>query len=156
MVSLLRGENIDFVKLYGFFLFRIPDLSYWYYDGSGCMYEGKFSSFPIQAVTGFGFSYFFSRKILERFPSPFPDRDHGEDQEFIDNVLRSGFDLFGVQDQKRASCLHIEHGRNISICHPQIQLATSHLSRLFPTFPAAAYVTAAATQPARYLRPWTV
>jgi glycosyltransferase involved in cell wall biosynthesis len=142
MVSLLKRKNVDVVKLFGFFVFRTADpTSLHYYDRSGCMYEGKYSSKPILAVTGFGFSYVFPKRVWEVFQ--FPDREHGEDQEFIDNVLGSGFELFGIQDKEHGSCIHIEHGRNISICYPQFSVKNG-LLELFPAFPADAYVDAAA------------
>lgn len=142
MVSLLTRENVDIVKLFGFFVFKTAEptrLSYW--DLSRAKYEGNYSTTPHTDVSGFGFSYVFRKEVWKAGHYP-PDKEHGEDQIFIDRALQSDFKLFGIQDEQHHSCLHVLHGGNISSSHPRP--LSDDPRKAFPTFPGDAYVEAAA------------
>jgi GT2 family glycosyltransferase len=143
MVSFMDDLNADFVKLFGFFLYdRTREIfAYWDLERD---FPLHFLLSPIQqefgwflnndsrsGKWGYGFSYAFRRTVWEAVN--FPDRDHGEDQEFANAVIKS-FKPAGMQDFGR-SCLHIIHTGNSSKAFPQQRLPTECLPSLFPGFP---------------------
>lgn len=145
MASFMTDVNVDFVKLFGFFLYHRPRRIFAYWDlekdfprhfllhpGSGhpCI-PVKYHR-PAAAQWGYGFSYVFYRHIWEAIR--FPDQGHGEDQIFADKAVAK-FKTAGKQDFA-CSCLHIIHTSNLSIAFPQQILPTESLIKLFPDFPA--------------------
>jgi len=144
MVSLMTELNVDFVKLFGFFLYhRMYDVfAYWDLERDFPMHwRLEPRAYPVPQVNnggmsgrwGYGFSYVFHRRVWEQVR--FPNQDHDEDQIFADDVVAS-FRSAGKQDFAR-SCLHVIHTTNHSISFPQQLLRSDLLPQLFPEFPSA-------------------
>jgi glycosyltransferase involved in cell wall biosynthesis len=141
MLGLMKEQNADFVKLFGFYLFAQTSDTFAYYDleydlpfhfvlqANSPVGRGQYVSGP-DAQWGYGFSYVYARRVWEAVP--FPDRDHGEDHEFARAVIRK-FKSAGMQDDARL-CVHVIHQSNASIAFPQRVLRRSRLPELFPTF----------------------
>eukprot|EP00467_Chlorarachnion_reptans_P018402 CAMPEP_0114500520 /NCGR_PEP_ID=MMETSP0109-20121206/8008_1 /TAXON_ID=29199 /ORGANISM="Chlorarachnion reptans, Strain CCCM449" /LENGTH=662 /DNA_ID=CAMNT_0001678187 /DNA_START=105 /DNA_END=2093 /DNA_ORIENTATION=+ len=109
MVEAMRKFKVDFVKLASW---------HWYNVEKGLL--GRWE--PIQSrcnnfVWGFGFSYVFKRAVWEQ--TKYPDRDFGEDFEFLTGVrgtenlkiLALETPRFGLGD---AMTIHVKHGDNLS------------------------------------------
>jgi glycosyltransferase involved in cell wall biosynthesis len=143
MLSFMNDLNADFVKLFGFFIYQRTrgDFAYWDLETDfpvhyrfhpespplPCKYRGGFSS-----RWGYGFSYVFNRRVLEKVR--FPDQDHGEDAIFANNAV-ARFKSAGKQDFT-ASCIHVVHSTNTATTlYPQQILPLDFLPRLFPAFP---------------------
>jgi glycosyltransferase involved in cell wall biosynthesis len=146
MVSFMTEQNANFVKLFGFFLYFRPlsTLAYWDLETDFPLYlcfdprtpdAASVVRRPPVGVTdpwGYGFSFLFHRTVWEAVH--FPDRDHGEDQEFADAVVANvNFKSTGKQDFVR-SCIHIIHTGNSSTAFAQRIFPTKSLSEMFPDF----------------------
>ncbi len=131
MVSLLEHDGADLAKLYGFFQYDIRNKKLGYWDRSGNNSEGKYSSLLNTDLLGFGFSYVFKRKVWEAVP--FPNMDFGEDHTFMGEAIKK-FELTGVQDRNRRSCLKIVHAVNSSTSHFREVVPSDWLPFLFPHF----------------------
>jgi glycosyltransferase involved in cell wall biosynthesis len=143
MVSFMDDLNVDFVKLFGFFLYHRTRSTFAYWDlERDFPWHFRFTPDPAEPITlvqrrggvsalwGYGFSYVFYRHVWEAIQ--FPDQSHGEDQVFADNAVAK-FKSAGKQDFA-CSCLHIIHTANISIALPQQTLPIEMLPQLFPDF----------------------
>jgi glycosyltransferase involved in cell wall biosynthesis len=143
MVSFMEDLNVDFVKLFGFFLYHRMrnEFAYWDLERDFPLHFCLHTS-PEQPLTlvkrrggvsapwGYGFSYVFYRHVWDAIH--FPDQNHGEDQVFADNAVAK-FKSAGKQDFA-CSCLHIIHTTNTSIAFPQQILPKESLAQLFPDF----------------------
>jgi glycosyltransferase involved in cell wall biosynthesis len=141
MVSFMTDVKVDFVKLFGFFLYhRAHDVfAYWDLERDFPKHYRLDPHSPLTLVNyrsgvsarwGFGFSYVFHRRVWEKVG--FPDQNHGEDQIFADTAV-AHFKSAGKQDFAY-SCLHVIHTTNISISFPQQILPRNLLPQLFPDF----------------------
>jgi glycosyltransferase involved in cell wall biosynthesis len=150
MISFMIDLNVDFVKLFGFFLYHSTSntLAYWdlerdfpqhflLHPNSDRPLMGGKRREGVSARWGYGFSYVFSRRVWEEIKFP-GNKDHGEDHIFADKVVAQ-FKSAGKQDFA-CSCLHIIHGANavhtanISTVFPQQILPPEILPKLFPNF----------------------
>jgi len=144
MVSLMTDLNVDFVKLFSFFLYHRKSNTLAYLDLERdfplCfLLHAQEANVPVVAGRrgdlatpwGYGFSYVYSRRVWQEFN--FPDQNHGEDQVFADKVVAK-YRSAGKQDFARSS-LHVLHDTNISWAYPQqIMSAKDHLAQFFPDF----------------------
>jgi hypothetical protein len=141
MLAFMDEEKLDFVKLFGFYLFypAMDQLGYWYltYDAPLHFAVPSFPNFDIypkrgdrDTRRGYGFSYVFRRCVWDAVK--FPHMDYGEDQVFV-NEVRKRFKVGGMQDDK-GLCLHILHGGNTTQNFPQRLIHAEELERLFPDF----------------------
>lgn len=141
MTYFMTQSNADFVKLFGFFLLhRASDtFAYWDLEHPFPLHfilspnaEVKVQPYKIidSSRWGYGFSYVFYRRVWEAIR--FPDRNHGEDQEFADSVV-TRFQSAGMQDMVHL-CVHVIHARNTSLSAPQQVLPRSALTKMFPDF----------------------
>jgi glycosyltransferase involved in cell wall biosynthesis len=145
MVSLMAEKSVDFVKLFGFFLYHRTQhvFAYWDLERDFPIHwhlEPDTPPYPEQnngymsGRWGYGFSYVFHRRLWEAVH--FPDQNFGEDQVFADAVV-DRFGAAGKQDFAY-SCIHVIH-RNLSISYPQQILPKALLPELFPDFPLSDY-----------------
>jgi glycosyltransferase involved in cell wall biosynthesis len=152
MVSLMSELKVDFVKLFGFFLYhRTYDVfAYWDLEREFPIHwrlEARARPVPqvnnggMSGRWGYGFSYVFRSRVWEEIH--FPNQDRDEDQIFADAVVAS-FRSAGKQDFTR-SCLHVIHTTNHSISFPQQILPSDLLPQLFPKFPIKSAITAASS-----------
>jgi glycosyltransferase involved in cell wall biosynthesis len=157
MLSLMTERNVDFVKLFGFFLYQRthevfaywdlvrdfpwhwrlePNVPPWKERNNGHM-SGRW---------GYGFSYVYRRQLWEacqfieqpRFPG---DRGFGEDQIFADavpNCRKAGKQDYSTHENDfiAGSCIHVIHASNMSLAYPQQILPRDWLRRFFPHFDA--------------------
>ncbi len=142
MLFFMNERGVDFVKLFGFFLYCRGNktLAYWDLEYDLPVHFVLSPNAPLNAGRyvgggdaqwGYGFSYVFCRRVWETIP--FPDRNHGEDHEFASAVVKR-FKSAGMQDQDRL-CVHVIHAGNSSIVFPQRILRRSQLMNCFPTSP---------------------
>jgi glycosyltransferase involved in cell wall biosynthesis len=142
MLTLLSNENVDIVKLYGFFLYHQRTRQYAYWD----LEHG----FPLHAILhphlsqvywgpkqvnpndhwGYGFSYVYKRAVW--LAQPFPDHDHGEDKIFTDAAI-ANFKHAGMQD-RQFLMVHVIHDSNSSVSYPQQLLQLDLGPTYFPDF----------------------
>lgn len=147
MLSFMTELNVDFVKLFGFFLYhrRRHIFAYWNLERrfpfQYCLHPNPAQPLSVvkcrESVTApwaYGFSYVFNRYVWEKIG--FPDQAKGEDRVFADAAVAK-FKSAGKQDFA-CSCLHIIHTSNASIAFPQQILPSEHLPVLFPDFPSGA------------------
>ena len=141
MLSFMTESGADFVKLFGFFLLHRTSNTFAYWDLEhpfplhyvlSPTADVKVLPFKSGARTrwGYGFSYVFLRRIWQA--TRFPDRDHGEDQEFADLAV-ARFPAAGMQDRDYL-CVHVIHSSNSSISAPQQILPRPGLTTVFPGF----------------------
>jgi glycosyltransferase involved in cell wall biosynthesis len=142
MLSSMNEQKVDFIKLFGFFLYCRGHNVFAYWDLE-IGFPIHFRLHPTEPPTlipyrggvsarwGYGFSYVFYRQVWEAIH--FPDQYHGEDQVFADNAV-ANFKSGGKQDCDR-SCLHVIHSGNTSMVFPQQILPLENLPQLFPRFP---------------------
>ena len=76
---------------------------------------------------GYGFNYAYRRDTWKKVR--FPDRDHGEDSEFVQSILASGGHLHQFADTA-GICVHVLHKENISLCYPQYRLPPFFIAKL--------------------------
>jgi glycosyltransferase involved in cell wall biosynthesis len=143
MLSLMRDQNADIVKLFGFFLYQPKHriFAYWDLESDFPLHFGLSPTDQPSAMRnngqmsgrlGYGFSYVFHRKVWQA--GKFPNQNHGEDQVFADTAVHQlKFRSAGKQDAT-CSCLHIIHDSNTSIAFPQQILPPENLPVLFPKF----------------------
>ena len=152
MLSLLTDKNVDFVKLFGFFLYQpahdvfaywdlVSDLPWhWLLAGNEKPRKER-NNRHMSGAWGYGFSYVYRRQVWREVP--FPDRGHGEDQDFADKVHRKAGKYDYAPDENgfnRGSCAHVIHAtnatRNTSVAFPQQILPRDWLPSFFPDFDA--------------------
>jgi glycosyltransferase involved in cell wall biosynthesis len=145
MLSFMTDLNVDFVKLFGFFLYRRSQkiLAYWDLERD---FPQHYRLHPVDPLSitvyrggvaarwGYGFSYVFRRRVWEEihFPEDEEHGWHGEDQIFADAAVAK-FRSAGKQDFG-CSCLHVIHNKNISFTYPQQILPSGLVPTLFPKF----------------------
>jgi cellulose synthase/poly-beta-1,6-N-acetylglucosamine synthase-like glycosyltransferase len=140
---------IDFAKLSGWYVYseRYQELGYW--DVAQmcglhlCWSKAPMSSVVFgdaymesngpRALIGFGFSYAYRRNIWEKVK--FPDKNLGEDSDFISSVLAEGGRLYQFADTA-GICVHILHKSNTSKCYPQYRLPPFMVERIVPAWAA--------------------
>jgi glycosyltransferase involved in cell wall biosynthesis len=141
MLSFMDANKLDFVKLFGFFLYQRTHnvFAYWDLERDFPLHYRLAPNMPprpqvnnggISGKWGYGFSYVFHRRVWEEVH--FPNQNHGEDQIFVDAV-DARFKAGGKQDADR-SCIHVIHTTNSSITYPQQILPPETLQLLFPQF----------------------
>jgi glycosyltransferase involved in cell wall biosynthesis len=142
MLSFMNQSGADFIKLFGFFLYSRPSDTFAYWDleydlpihfvlePNSALKFGPTPAIGDDEQWGYGFSYVFRRKVWQAVP--FPDRNHGEDHEFANAVVKR-FKSAGLQDTERL-CLHVVHNGNTSIAFPQRRLRRTMLAEMFPGF----------------------
>jgi glycosyltransferase involved in cell wall biosynthesis len=143
MLSLMRDQNADIVKLFGFFLYQPKHKVFAYWDlerdfplhfrlSPADQPSAMSNNGQMPGRWGYGFSYVFHRKVWQA--AQFPDQNHGEDSVFANTAVQQlKFRSAGMQDATR-SCLHIIHASNTSIAFPQQILPAKSLPILFPKF----------------------
>jgi glycosyltransferase involved in cell wall biosynthesis len=142
MLKFMKEQGADLVKLFGFFLYHRSwgELAYLELEKRFPLNYLFHQSLPIILVPlpagntdpwGYGFSYVFHRRVWEKV-SFSNNRDHGEDQEFVDEA-RKHFKCAGFQDAQFV-CLHIIHPNNTSWVYPQQRLPIEFLANCFPDF----------------------
>jgi glycosyltransferase involved in cell wall biosynthesis len=149
MLSLMTDLHLEFVKLFGFFLYHRNQKHFAYWDlerdlpmccrlhPNEDLVWGKRPPSGVFDRWGYGFSYVFNRRVWEEIR--FPNENHGEDQPFAKTAV-ARFRAAGKQDFD-CSCVHVIHEwnatqrGNISFCYPQQLLPIEWLPRLFPHFP---------------------
>jgi glycosyltransferase involved in cell wall biosynthesis len=131
MVSLLKKDEADLAKLYGFYQHDVRDKTFGYWDRSGIDSEGRYDTLCQTDLLGFAFSYVFYKSVWDAVR--FEDRDWGEDHIFMERAVEK-FRLTGIQDRNWYSCLHILHGNNISRSYFPEMLPSDRLLELFPNF----------------------
>jgi glycosyltransferase involved in cell wall biosynthesis len=143
MLSLMRDQNADIVKLFGFFLYQQKHRIFAYWDlerdfplhfrlSPADQPAAMWNNGQMSGRWGYGFSYVFHRKVWQAVQ--FPDQNHGEDAVFANTAVdQLEFRSAGKQDVT-CSCLHIIHDGNTSIAFPQQILLAESLPILFPKF----------------------
>jgi glycosyltransferase involved in cell wall biosynthesis len=142
MLSMMRSQNADFIKLFGFFLYsQIHDLfAYWdLQNNHGPHYKVSDTTLTLTSLDpvafksnhlGYGFSYVFKKYVWDAIK--FPDLAWNSDAPFAISAADQ-FGLMGIHDVT-CECLHVLHRSNISACFPQYLLPRFLLDRLFPNF----------------------
>jgi hypothetical protein len=82
-------------------------------------------------LNGFGFGSAWRRRVADAVR--FPDRDHGEDAEFVEGVVNAGFQV-GYAADAEGLVLHVIHQNNISRAFPQYVLPDFMLGKYFPGY----------------------
>lgn len=85
----------------------------------------------IKTLLGFGFCYAYRRDSWKKVK--FPDKDFGEDGDFIQAILAGGGHLHQFNDTT-GICVHILHSDNVSFCYPQYRLPPFMIERLLPAW----------------------
>jgi glycosyltransferase involved in cell wall biosynthesis len=158
MLALLTDKNVDFVKLFGFFLYQpardvfaywdlLSDLPWHWVLGGNEEPRRQRNNRHMSGAWGYGFSYVYRRQVWQR--SPFPEKPHipgdqsgfGEDQVFADAVHRkAGKHDFApdLNSFSPGSCIHVIHAsktsHNMSLAFPQQILEQEWLPTLFSDF----------------------
>lgn len=145
MVANLAKAEADFANLCSWYLYDLRhDLfGFWYLRQTTglhylCYADGvRVAQFNAQNNTsllnnylGYGFTYVYKRTLWEA--APFPDRDWGEDLEFV-RAAAAHFQLLSMQDQT-ALVLHLLHAGSSSSCFPQYRLPTFLADSLFAPY----------------------
>jgi hypothetical protein len=83
------------------------------------------------SLNGYGFASAWRRRVADAVR--FPDRDHGEDAEFVERVVNAGFQVRYAADVE-GQVLHVMHQNNISRVLPQYVLPDFVLGKYFPGY----------------------
>ncbi len=148
MLSVMKEREVDFVKLYGFFLYYVEGGVFAYWDMTSRIIPPpdprsapafKSVQLPVSEALGFGFTYVFKKKVWDavNFPEWHPgmleeEKNWNEDGKFITEAIKQ-FELAGIQDTG-CSCIHTIHAANSSRSWPEHLLPGFLLPRLFPDF----------------------
>ncbi len=146
MLSVMKEREVDFVKLYGFFLYYVEGGVFAYWDMTSRIIPPpdprsapafKSVQLPVSEALGFGFTYVFKKKVWDavNFPEWHPgmleeEKNWNEDGKFITEAIKQ-FELAGIQDTG-CSCIHTIHAANSSRSWPEHLLPGFLLPRLFP------------------------
>jgi glycosyltransferase involved in cell wall biosynthesis len=156
MLLLMTDKKVDFVKLFGFFLYQRDhdvfaywDLEsdlpwHWLLQPNAPASKARNNS-HMSGPWGYGFSYVYRREVwrANHFPEvphiPGDRRGFGEDKIFADAVPEDR--KAGKQDYTPhendfipGSCIHVVHTNNMSVKYPQQILPRDWLPRFFPHF----------------------
>jgi glycosyltransferase involved in cell wall biosynthesis len=142
MVGALR--DADLVKLGGWFGYSVARGQFFYWDttrildhhyafGPGALLEvvsigSPPAEFVDSTLWGFGLSYVFRRRTLER--ARFADRDWGEDYAFVCALRDAGLRVAQVPDSAGLA-LHVIHSSNTSRVFPQYLIPPALVGRFF-------------------------
>ena len=143
----MKTNHADLVKLAGWFALHQESntLGFWDTtdfksahhifcgtDNISC-HKGAFSANDLRSfMTGYGFSYFYKKECWSK--SRFPDRDHGEDSIFVEQLITANKRVQLSQDGSGV-CLHIIHHGNTSKCFPNYIIPRCLEHKLFPGLP---------------------
>ena len=143
----MKTNHADLVKLAGWFALHQESntLGFWDTtdfksahhifcgtDNISC-HKGAFSANDLRSfMTGYGFSYFYKKECWSK--SRFPDRDHGEDSIFVEQLITANKRVQLSQDGSGV-CLHIIHHGNTSECFPNYIIPRCLEHKLFPGLP---------------------
>jgi glycosyltransferase involved in cell wall biosynthesis len=146
MVRCFDG-SMDVVKLSGWYVYSrvYRELGYWDLTqklglhlcwskepmGSAVFGDDYSKGNGANSLLGFGFCYAYRRDSWKKVQ--FPDRDFGEDGEFIRSILSAGGQLHQFADTA-GICVHILHNSNTSLCYPQYRLPPFMIDRLVPAW----------------------
>jgi glycosyltransferase involved in cell wall biosynthesis len=83
------------------------------------------------SLNGYGFASAWRRRVADAVR--FPERDHGEDAEFVERVVNAGFQVRYAADVE-GLVLHVMHQNNISRVFPQYLLPDFVLGKYFPGY----------------------
>lgn len=86
-------------------------------------------------LNGFGFASAWRRSVADTVR--FPDRDDGEDAEFVERVVNAGFQA-GYAADAEGLVLHVIHQNNMSTACPQYVLPDFVLGKYFPGYARSA------------------
>jgi glycosyltransferase involved in cell wall biosynthesis len=138
-------DDIDFVKINGFYLYDYVENAFYYWDltlnvGQFKMIgNGKNEYLYIdQAISpgsldwgfGYSFAYMFKKNIYPKVK--FSDKNFGDDTDFT-KMATTVIKILGIQD-KQGIVLHTLCGNNISYSFPQYEIPISILNIKFPNF----------------------
>jgi len=145
MHQTLLGSASDFLTLSRWFAYSAPlnIFAYWETDRRFPLHY-RVSSSDVRIVStephppdfieinlfGFGFSYFFRRRVFESVQ--YAPMNCGEDYNFYCKLVQQGFKTMTVPDET-GLVLHLLHQSNTSLILPQYLLPTGLLSRFFDT-----------------------
>lgn len=139
-------EDIDFVKINGFYLYDYVENIFAYWDltlnvgqfkmiGNGkneyCYIDDATSPGSLDWQLGYSFAYMFRKSI---FPNvKFSDKTFGDDTDFTKMAILTKKNILGIQD-KQGIVLHTLCSNNISYSFPQYEIPISILNIKFPNF----------------------
>jgi glycosyltransferase involved in cell wall biosynthesis len=144
-------ERVDFFKLNAWYLLRVEDDFFGYWDTRMTLeYHYVVSPGEPAQITnapflrdpafldnawGFGFSYAFRKSLTSKVR--FDHRNWGEDYDFFLRLRAAGFRVDAVPDATGLA-LHIIHRGNTSRAFPQYRLPSHHLKQIFGEGPGDA------------------
>ena len=143
MMSAMHESGADIVKFISFFLYSSLYNALGYWDLTAKVGpHWVWSAEPLSLIMmteqnnqswkdnhlGYGFSYFFKKKVWEH--GQFPDIGWNNDTIFMLNAVQH-FKLTGVHDVE-CTCLHVVHRSNTSRCFPQCMMPGFLVHKLFP------------------------
>lgn len=132
-------ENADFVNLTGWFVYAVKqkEFGYWQTDRASALHYVFQTSRPIGLVKGgppdetfslgYGFNYIYRKSVW--LGTKFPDRNHGEDYEWVKNFGPDVIKKSTIDD--RGLALHIIHSNNTSRCFPQYRVPSFLVGQIF-------------------------
>jgi glycosyltransferase involved in cell wall biosynthesis len=145
MVRLLEENDADFANLSSWYLYdlRYDLFGFWnlrlttglhYLCHADGLRMHNFTPQNNAALAtnhlGFGFTYVYKKTLWEAIP--FPDKDWGEDSEFV-NAAVARFKVLSIADQG-ALVLHVLHKGSTSSCFPQYHLPSFLSAALFEPY----------------------
>lgn len=145
MVTTMRENRADLVKLSGFFMYAPHTRFFGYMDLNakvGLHYELSGQSVShvefhekmqigADFVLFYGFSYVYEKALAA--VSAFDDIDLCDDESFIRPVVEAGCKVVAADDPQ-ASCLHIVHPGSTSRCFSRYSMPSFILPTLFPCY----------------------
>ncbi|WP_243671979.1 glycosyltransferase family 2 protein [Paraburkholderia kirstenboschensis] len=147
MVTTMRENHADLIKLSGFFMYAPHTQFFGYMDLNakvGLHYELSGQSVShvefhekmqigADFVLFYGFSYVYEKALAA--VSAFGDIDLCDDESFIRPVVEAGRKVIAADDPQ-ASCLHIVHPGSTSRCFSRHSMPSFILPTLFPCYEA--------------------
>jgi glycosyltransferase involved in cell wall biosynthesis len=145
MVTTMRANHADLIKLSGFFMYAPHTQFFGYMDLSakvGLHYElsGRSVShiefhekmqIGADFILFYGFSYVYDKALAAI--SAFDDIDLCDDESFIRRVVEAGRNVVAMDDPQ-ASCLHLVHPASTSRCFSRYSMPAFTLRTLFPGY----------------------
>ncbi|MDR2853149.1 MAG: glycosyltransferase [Burkholderiaceae bacterium] len=145
MLSLMRDNGAQLIKLSGFFLYAPQTQFFGYMDlnakvgthyvltGSSVQQFDFHQKMQIGAdfILFYGFSYVYEKSLIAL--SAFNDVSLCDDESFIKPLVQAGCKIIAVDDPG-CTCLHLVHPGSTSRCFSAWSIPPFLLSRLFPQY----------------------